>query len=410
MIPQKQKFNIMIIKLEGSIKSEEEKQIDLLWYGIDSGMSFKSLDDALAAKKDDDKEILLKIHCNGGDVIEGYAMYDKLRSMEGCTIKAEVEGECSSMATVVLLAASERKAYRDARICIHKPRIQAYFNDCVTEDEARKLYDDLHAETDRMLTIYVDRTGQSAETLEALMKEDKYITVEEAKDLGFITEIIEHVTAQKTAPNSNKPNLIKMAKEEKKEPTKAQKLLISLAETFGLKAEVADVNDPNKLVSMTLNTADGGTITIDREEGDPQVGDTASPDGEFVMPDGKTIVITDGVITEIREDEAGEGDDNDGEGDDEESEALKQAKAELETANARIAELESQLAEAKKNEKTSAEMEILNLVAIAGGTEWLKQAKSNYKAPARKEDQKPVSESGSEVARMLAEMKNNKKD
>lgn len=400
MKPSIKKLQAMIIKLEGSIKSEEERQIDLNWYGIDHGVSFKNLDEALAAKKEDDKEIVLKIHCNGGDVIEGYAMYDKLRSMEGCTIKAEVEGECSSMATVILLAASERKAYRDARICIHKPRIQCYFNDCMTEDEAKKLFTDLHSETERMLAIYTERTGQKADVLEALMKEDKYISVEEAKNLGFITEIIEHVTAQKSS--NNKLNSQKMAKEAKKEPTKAQKLFMALAESFGLKAEVADVNDPNKLVSMTLNTADGGTITIDREEGDPQVGDTASPDGTFKMPDGKTITIENGVITEIKDEEEGGGE--------EENEEMENLKSELQQAKDKIADLENKLTESKKNEKTSAEKEILNLVATAGGINWLKSAKSNYKAPSRREENKPVSETGSEVSRMLKEMKENKKD
>lgn len=384
----------MIIKLEGAIKSEEERQIDLNWYGIDHGVSFKSLDEALAAKKEDDKEIVLKIHCNGGDVIEGYAMYDKLRSMEGCTIKAEVEGECSSMATVILLAASERKAYRDARICIHKPRIQRYFNDCMTEEEALKLFTDLHSETERMLAIYTERTGQKSDVLEALMKEDKYISVEEAKNLGFITEIIEHVTAQKSS--NNKLNSQKMSKEAKKEPTRAQKMFMALAESFGLKSEVADVNVPNNLVSMTLNTADGGTITIDREEGDPQVGDTASPDGTFKMPDGKTITIENGVITEIKGEE--------------ENEEMENLKSELQEAKDKIADLEKKITESKKNEKTSAEKEILNLVAIAGGINWLKSAKSDYKAPSRKEDNKYVSETGSEVSRMLKEMKENKKD
>ena len=40
---------------------------------------------------------------------------------------------------------------------------------------------------------------------------------------------------------------------------------------------------------------------MERDEGEPQVGDTASPDGEHVMPDGKTIIVTDGVITEIKD-------------------------------------------------------------------------------------------------------------
>ena len=93
------------------------------------------------------------------------------------------------------------------------------------------------------------------------------------------------------------------------------------------------------MVAYDLNTADGGTITIDKPEGeDPAVGDSASPDGEHKMPDGKTIVVEDGVITEIRDAEGNDGDDNDDE--DETAKALEQA-------NTRIAELESELPTAK---------------------------------------------------------------
>ncbi len=47
-----------------------------------------------------------------------------------------------------------------------------------------------------------------------------------------------------------------------------------------------------------------------------------NPDGEHVMPDGKTIIVTDGVITEIKDPEEANGD--------EEIEALKARIEELE--------------------------------------------------------------------------------
>ena len=97
------------------------------------------------------------------------------------------------------------------------------------------------------------------------------------------------------------------------------------------------------------------------------------------MPDGKTIVIEDGKITEIREadDEGEDGDGGNGAGGDNgDSEALA-------AANTRIAELEAELADARKNAKTTDEKRILNLVAIAGGEAWLVKAKSDYKPAAR---------------------------
>ena len=73
-------------------------------------------------------------------------------------------------------------------------------------------------------------------------------------------------------------------------------------------------------VGLDLSTADGQTLTVEREEGEPQVGDKATPDGTFVMPDGKTIVVENGVITDIQteseETAKGEGEGGEGNGDD----------------------------------------------------------------------------------------------
>lgn len=82
-----------------------------------------------------------------------------------------------------------------------------------------------------------------------------------------------------------------------------------------------------QVVSMELTNAEGNTLTVERDEGEPQVGDTASPDGEHVMPDGKTIIVTDGVITEIKDPDELEED---------EVKALKARIEELETENASL--------------------------------------------------------------------------
>jgi len=115
-------------------------------------------------------------------------------------------------------------------------------------------------------------------------------------------------------------------------------------------------------VALELTTAGGDTLTVERDEGDPQVGDSASPDGEHVMPDGKTIVVVDGVITEIRE--AGSDD----------TAALE----------ARIAELEQQVADLSANAKSEDDIKVLAAVEKAGGIEKLmKDAASKYTPAAR---------------------------
>ena len=206
------------------------------------------------------------------------------------------------------------------------------------------------------------------------MQEDKFVDMERAKELGFISEILPALSARsRTAKaqakwNNNHQNFNNMAENKKK-----------IAEVFAALGEALGLSQP-KAVAYTLTTESGDTITIDKPEGeDPAVGDAASPDGEHKMPDGTTIVVVDGVITEIKPAEGNGGSNDD----------------ELAQANTRIAELEAEFAKAemesakaeaesaKAQAKTKEEMEILNLVTIAGGKEWLAKAKSEYK-PAKR--------------------------
>ncbi len=360
----------MIIKIHGEIKNDEQKDYELL-YGLDNGVTFGTIDEALAAKADDDNTIVLKIHCNGGLCTEGYAIYDRLRNVANTTIEAEVEGECSSMATIILLAASKRRAMQNSRFCIHKPRMPWYFCEDMTEDEAMKAYEDLHDETERMLKIYTERTGQPRETLEALMKEDKYITADEAKELGFIQEIVQPISATK---KMSKPNSFK-------------RMLLSLCKAAGLtEDEIKEgMKAETEPQALSLKTDDGTDLEIDSENNTPHVGDDAKPDGTHHMPDGSTIIIENGKITEIKEKEEQSGDGNEPEKD-EEKESLKQENQSLKDQNA---ELKQKLEEATAAKKSEDDIKAIAFVNECGGIDEIKKLRSNYTPPQNEGGKKP---------------------
>ena len=360
----------MIIKIHGEIKNDEQKDYELL-YGLDNGVTYGTIDEALAAKADDDNTIVLKIHCNGGLCTEGYAIYDRLRSVANTTIEAEVEGECSSMATIILLAASKRRAMQNSRFCIHKPRMPWYFCEDMTEDEAMKAYEDLHDETERMLKIYTERTGQTREALEALMKEDKYITADEAKDLGFIQEIVQPISATK---KMSKPNSLK-------------RMLLSVCKAAGLTEE--EIREGMKAETepqaLSLKTDDGTDLEIDSDGNTPHVGDDAKPDGTHHMPDGSTIIIENGKITEIKEKEEQSGDGKEPEKD-EEKESLK---TENQSLKDQVADLTTKLEAANSAKKTTEETEALAFISECGGLEKVKAMRSTYQPPAPEGGKKP---------------------
>lgn len=354
------------------ITTEEGKQVNRWCMGTD-GVCFKDIDEFVGTMDAEDNEIDIRIHCVGGLVSEGWAIYDKLRA-SGKEISCTVEGMCASMATVILLAAPKerRKALQHARLCVHNPYVCGWcLGETLTADDLEASAKNLRADQDRILDLYVERCGCEREQMQALMDEDKYIGTDEAKDLGLISEVIAPASAKK----KDVINKVVMMDKEKKVEVK-QNLLDKVLAKLGL-ARIEDV-----VVCMDLTTADGSTLTVERENGDAQVGDEAKPDGEHLMPDGSTIVVEDGVITEIRPKEEEEKEDEEGE---EGGKGEKDEKAdEIEALNARIAELETMLAEAKAMKKTDVESEILDVVNVAGGLEWLRAQSSKHTVEGRK--------------------------
>lgn len=375
------------LKIYTDIQSESDKTFARL-VGDVEGVSFADIDAFCNSIPADDNQIEVRLHCDGGSVTEGWAMYDRLRAT-GKEITCIVEGNAASMATVILMAAPKerRKAYENAHILVHNP--WAVVMTAADADDMQKMANDLKAEQERLVNLYVERCGVDRDTIQSLMDEDKFITAAEAKELGIIGEIIPPISA-KVRTTTNPINM--------NEVNVKASLLDRMLAKLGFKTldEAASL----EIKALELSTADGQTLTIEREEGQPQVGDAASPDGEWLMPDGTTIVVENGVITDIKpkEDapEANADDDKKGEVDptteeddkDEEMERLRERIAELEKENE---ELRQQLESANANARTTDDLRILNAVKMAGGEEALKKFSSTYTPDTRMPQGKKVS-------------------
>lgn len=357
------------IKIYNDIVGEEEKVFFRDFFGIDS-VCFKDIDAFLASIPADDNTIQLHINCNGGSVIEGWSIYDKIRA-SGKEVTTIVEGKAASMATVLMMCAPKERRYAtpSSRFLVHNPWISpCEIGDSATADELAQASHFLKQEQDKILALYVERCGCNAEEMQALMNENKWIDATKAQELGLIGSVLAHVSAKST-PNNN---IMKK--------TFVEKLMARIEQAI-LGAQ-----------ALTINTADGSEIEVDRENGEPQVGDAATPDGEHTLPDGRVIVIDGGVITEIREaqteEETQEEEPQAGatteepqaqaaeeEAEGNEVEELKQRIAELEAENE---ELKKQLEEAKGNEKSEEDEEILAAVSRAGGRDALAKLSSSF--------------------------------
>ncbi len=404
------------LKIYNDIQREQDKAVARMWGDVE-GTSFADIDSFCNAIPEGDNQIDIRLHCDGGSVTEGWAIYDRLRAT-GKEITATAEGNCASMATIILMAAPKerRRAYENAHICVHNPWMCPWaLGDAVTADDLQKYANDLRSEQDRMVDLYVERCGCSREEIQALMDEDKYIDAERALSLGIVGEIAMPMSAKKINPTN------KIMNNEKSVEVKASVLDKILAK-LGLKS-IEDFKD-EELKGMDLNTADGNTIRVEREDGEPQVGDVASPDGEWLMPDGTTIVVQEGVIAEIRpkqedapEDEEAR-DEEKGDPDtttelddrDEEEQRLRDRIAELEKENE---ELRQRLEDSEKNAKTEDDVRILDIIQKAGGEKALAMIKNSHKPEGRQPEGKQVEKRAASItsADIIAayEKKNKKK-
>lgn len=385
-----------ILKLNSQIVDQETKVV-LAWDGV-NGISFEDVRQFIAAIPEEDKVIEIKIDCAGGDCVQGWAMYDMIRQ-SGKEVHALIEGQCSSMATVVLLSAplENRKAFANAHLCIHNPeacwldvdyynRLTADNMDAMAE-KIKTQASSLRDEQQKILNLYVERTGQDAAVLQDLMNQDIFINMSRAKELGFISETLVPNTAHKSHIN----NII-MGKSNENQS--------AIAKAFDALGKALGIGATPVMQDLTITTPTGEELVVEREEGEPQVGDAASPDGTFVLDNGTTIVVEDGVITSItteeekeqqQEPETTEEPEVDPEGNKTVSltnpstgEEISEEEAQnlLNELTAKVAELEEKLATQteeveqetaalRQNQMTDEQKQILAFVDEKGGKEWI---------------------------------------
>ena len=333
----------------------------------------------------DEQEVMLELHSCGGDTTEGWAIYDALRA-SGRTIHAKVVGECASMATIIFLAAPKerRSIAKHGRMLIHSP----YFPDAgaVTRGNIGALQATLEEEHNKMLNEYIARTGMDRETLEAQMSAGGWFDADMAVALGFAGFITPELSASTQSRKDMKKNKLKAALEA---------FCAAFASTS----------------AMTFTTKDGMELEVEREEGEIEVGDPASPDGEFILEDGRTVIVKDGVIVDIKDAESEEPAEETPETEAVEEETPEEPAEDVEELKKENEELKKENEDLKK--QLEEKEEVVAAVNALGGKKFLAQQTSAQLSVARKAVAKQKVEEDNPFASILAAkreaLKNKKK-
>jgi ATP-dependent protease ClpP protease subunit len=141
------------------------------------------------AKADDALETLeIEINSPGGSVLDGYRVYHSLMGMRerGVRVIATGNGIVASMASVIFMAADERRITQGSRLMIHEAQ-QTVSGDSSDHARAAKILDEM---SDEIASIYAGVTGADKDEMRELMREETWMGATEAVERKFADSII----------------------------------------------------------------------------------------------------------------------------------------------------------------------------------------------------------------------------
>jgi ATP-dependent protease ClpP protease subunit len=266
---------------------------DLYIYGAigESGVTAEYVKTQLEeAKKKKASGIVVHMSSPGGEVYEGYTIYNLLKN-SGFKINTLIEGFCASIATLIALAGDEVTMNKTASFMIHNPFVGVE-GDANTLRQTAEHLDTIKKE---LVKVYKEKTNISEDELWTLMDNETYYTADGAQTAGFV-HVVNEANYKAVAYFQYKPNTNKM-----------EKPLLDLikSEFKSIKNSITAILKP-KNIDTTL---EDGTAVFIETEGDILGASiyTVAEDGTYVpladgtytLADGTGIVVTGGAITEV---------------------------------------------------------------------------------------------------------------
>lgn len=136
----------------------------------------------------DVRSINLSIHSPGGNLLDGLAIYNKLKA-HPARVFGKVEGLAASAASLVLMASDHIEMPENSFLMIHNAHGVAGGD----PDDLREFADLMERMQNSAVNVYHARTGKDPGELASMMKAETWMTAEDALADGFIDTITERI-------------------------------------------------------------------------------------------------------------------------------------------------------------------------------------------------------------------------
>ncbi len=246
------------------------------------------------------QDVVFNIASEGGSIFEGLAIAGIISEYTGQSTAKGI-GIVASAATVIMLAADKKEMTKNSFFMIHNSSAAVDGN--ATELERTKEL--LEKVDEQMAAIYVSQIASKGKLIDGsydktskkvkeMMDKETWLTAEEAKDMGFIDEVVENTNALTMNPFQNMqyqniaaqfkniPTEIKNQFTMEKESKKS--IIQQIAHMFGFKAEISE----------------SGT-EVSTETVTDQVAPIAEPISDTISPDQARIAEMEEKLSKIEQ-------------------------------------------------------------------------------------------------------------
>lgn len=170
------------IKMKGPLISNNEYEV-YEFFGLEA-VSAKSITDQFP--EDINEDITLEVNSNGGLVTVGSEIYTALKEYKG-HVTVEVTGMAASAASVAIMGADTIKISPTAQIMIHKALLTRASGN---SDDLEKAVNALKSSDQSIINAYVSKTGLSKDEIFEMMKNETFMSANEAIEKGFADELM----------------------------------------------------------------------------------------------------------------------------------------------------------------------------------------------------------------------------
>ncbi|RRA73623.1 Clp protease ClpP [Streptococcus agalactiae] len=169
------------INLKGPLIANNSQEV-YDYYGMEA-TSAKSIVNQLP---EDSSDIILEVNSNGGLVTVGSEIYTALRNYKG-KVTAEVTGIAASAASVAVMGADKVVMSPTAQMMVHKALVNWVSGN---SDDLDKASSALKSSDKAIVNAYVAKTGKSEDEIMDLMRNETFMSAQDAVENGFADEVM----------------------------------------------------------------------------------------------------------------------------------------------------------------------------------------------------------------------------